>query len=133
MLRAKVRHQHVRTGAAAAHDGYFHEALLYESDDHFVDVVLHFLEEGLAAGEPAIVSVTEGRSDLLRSALTDPDAVTFLPIEDPRPNPVATIQAMKRVFDGRSTGPSSSASTRTATARRSSPPWPASPRRSAPT
>jgi hypothetical protein len=40
-----------------AHRGYFHEALLYDSDEEFLAVALPFLQDGVAAGEPVLVAL----------------------------------------------------------------------------
>ncbi|WP_236647615.1 MULTISPECIES: MEDS domain-containing protein [Micromonospora] len=37
----------MRTGAAAGHVGYYHEALLFDSDEHLLAVVLPFLLGGV--------------------------------------------------------------------------------------
>jgi hypothetical protein len=42
----------VRTGEPAGHRGYFHEALLYNSEEEFLAAALPFLQDGVAAGEP---------------------------------------------------------------------------------
>ena len=41
----------MRTGPAGGHDGIFHEAAFYASDEQFLAVVLPFLRDGVAAGE----------------------------------------------------------------------------------
>jgi len=46
----------MRTGAAAGHTGYYHEAVCYGSDDDLLAVTLPFLLGGVAAGEPTVVS-----------------------------------------------------------------------------
>ena len=56
----------MRTGAAANHVGYFHEAAIYDSDDEFLDVVVPHLAEAVAAGEPAIVSLPDDQAVLAR-------------------------------------------------------------------
>ena len=38
----------MRTGAAAGHVGYFHEAVCYDSDEHLLGVVVPFLLDGVA-------------------------------------------------------------------------------------
>ena len=46
----------MRSGAAAGHRGYFHEAAFYSSTEEFLAVVVPFLREGVAAGEPIVVT-----------------------------------------------------------------------------
>ena len=44
-----------RTGPGAAHDGYVHEAVIYDADDQVLETVVPFVHDGIAAGEPTIV------------------------------------------------------------------------------
>jgi anti-sigma regulatory factor (Ser/Thr protein kinase) len=70
----------MRTGAAAGHVGYLHEAAIYESDDELLDVVVPHLAAAVAAGEPAIASLPHDQAALVRSAMNGvTPAVTFLP------------------------------------------------------
>ena len=46
-----------------------HEALVYSSDEEFLERLVPFLQEGLAAGDPARVVLTPNKSALLRDAL----------------------------------------------------------------
>ncbi len=68
----------VRSGAASGTKGYFHEAALYGSDDEFLAIVLPFLADGVAAGEPTLVTLGEANSQLVRSALTKTRGISFL-------------------------------------------------------
>src|SRR5213596_3424618 len=45
----------MRTGAARGHVGHFHEAGFYGSDAEFAALIVPFVEEGVAAGEPVII------------------------------------------------------------------------------
>jgi anti-sigma regulatory factor (Ser/Thr protein kinase) len=65
----------VRTGAAADHHGYLHEAVFYRTDDELLDVAVPFLLDGIEAGEPTLVGFGAPHAGLLRAALPD------LPIE----------------------------------------------------
>jgi anti-sigma regulatory factor (Ser/Thr protein kinase) len=71
-------------GEASAPDtAFIHSALIYRSDDAFMDVALPFVEEGIEAGEPALVSVQASNIDNLRAALGgEPDGVTLLSVEE---------------------------------------------------
>jgi anti-sigma regulatory factor (Ser/Thr protein kinase) len=61
----------VRTGAPAGHRGYFHEALLYQSDEEFLATALPFVQDGVAAGEPVVVALGDRSAALVQAALGD--------------------------------------------------------------
>lgn len=62
--------------------GFVHQALLYGSDDEFLDVALPFVEGGMAAEEPTLVTVQEGNVENLRAAIgADPPGVSLFSIE----------------------------------------------------
>ncbi len=44
----------MRTGAASGYVGNFHEAGFYGSDEEFLALIVPFVTDGLAAGEPLI-------------------------------------------------------------------------------
>jgi hypothetical protein len=46
-----------------------HEALIYSSDEEFLEPLIPFLQDGLAAGDPVSVVLTPSKSALLRDAL----------------------------------------------------------------
>lgn len=77
----------MRSGAAAGHRGYFHEAAFYGSDDEFLAIVLPFLAGGIEAGEPTAVALDERKAELIRAAMGDTASITFLeePARDARP------------------------------------------------
>jgi anti-sigma regulatory factor (Ser/Thr protein kinase) len=87
----------MRSGAAAGHVGYFHEAAFYADDDEFVEIVAPFLEEGLAAGEPAVVACAPHNTALLRDAVGD-RGVRFLPGTDHYSRPGPTMRAYRSLF-----------------------------------
>jgi anti-sigma regulatory factor (Ser/Thr protein kinase) len=60
----------VRSGAAAGHHGYFHEALCYSSDEELAAVAVPFLLDGVAAGEPAMVFADEPATKLIKAELS---------------------------------------------------------------
>jgi anti-sigma regulatory factor (Ser/Thr protein kinase) len=69
--------------ASAPDSGFVHSALIYGSDDAFMDVAVPFVEEGIDAGEPALLAVQAANVELLRSALGgEPEGVSFVPVED---------------------------------------------------
>jgi anti-sigma regulatory factor (Ser/Thr protein kinase) len=67
----------VRTGAPAGHRGYFHEALLYQSDEEFLAAALPFLQDGVAAGEPVLVALGDRSAALVQAALGDTAGVAM--------------------------------------------------------
>lgn len=77
----------MRSGAAAGHRGYFHEAAFYGSDDEFLAIVLPFLAGGIEAGEPTAVALDERKAELIRAAMGDTASISFLeePARDARP------------------------------------------------
>ncbi len=68
----------MRTGPATGHAGIFHEAAFYSSDEEFLAVVLPFLRDGVAAGEPTVSIFADHRQQLIRSALGDGSGVVFV-------------------------------------------------------
>ncbi|NES31578.1 sensor histidine kinase [Micromonospora terminaliae] len=88
----------MRTGAAAGHVGYYHEAILYDSDEHLLAVVLPFLLGGVEAGEPTVVGLGERNADLVRRALPAGAGVTFLPGADLYARPTAAIRAYRKLL-----------------------------------
>ena len=89
----------MRAGAARGYLGHFHEAGFYGSDDEFQSLIVPFVEEGVGAGEPVILSYDERKSDLLRSWLKDPAAVTFLPGQELYSTPTRAIATYQRLFE----------------------------------
>ncbi|WP_422741224.1 anti-sigma factor RsbA family regulatory protein [Micromonospora sp. WMMD754] len=88
----------MRTGAGAGHTGYVHEALLYDSEDELLGVVLPFLLGGVEAGEIAAVSLDVRNAELVRRALPADAEVTFLPGGDVYARPTAAIRAYRELF-----------------------------------
>jgi anti-sigma regulatory factor (Ser/Thr protein kinase) len=70
-------------GEASEHaEGFVHQALIYGSDQQFMDVALPFVEEGLSAREPVLVAVENRHLENLRGALGGtPEGATFQPAE----------------------------------------------------
>jgi anti-sigma regulatory factor (Ser/Thr protein kinase) len=60
---------------------FMHQALIYDSDQAFIDVSLPFVREGIEAGEPTLVAVQRRNVDNLHQALGDADGVTLLSVE----------------------------------------------------
>ncbi len=57
-----------------ARAGFAHDALIYGSDDEYVDAVVPFLEAGLSAGDKVRVVSTPHHTALLRAAMGQSDA-----------------------------------------------------------
>ena len=89
----------MRTGAARGQAGHFHEAGFYGSETEFRALIVPFVEEGIAAGEPVIVGYDGRKNALVRSWLTDPSAVTFLADNSVYATPARAIAAYRRLFE----------------------------------
>jgi anti-sigma regulatory factor (Ser/Thr protein kinase) len=64
-------------------NGFEHSALIYGSDDAFLETAVPFVEGGVAAGEPTLVSVQGRNIENLRAAMGgEPEGVTLLSIEE---------------------------------------------------
>jgi anti-sigma regulatory factor (Ser/Thr protein kinase) len=62
--------------------GFVHQALIYGSDDEFMDVAMPFVEEGVLLKEPTLVAVQERNIENLRAALGGaPPGVTMFSTE----------------------------------------------------
>ena len=89
----------MRTGAAHGHVGHFHEAGFYGSDAEFAALIVPFVEEGVAAGEPVIIGYDDRKAGLLRSWLADPAAVEFIADQGLYATPTRAIAAYRRLFE----------------------------------
>jgi anti-sigma regulatory factor (Ser/Thr protein kinase) len=88
----------VRSGAACDHAGYFHETAFYGSNDEFLSIVVPFVEGGVAAGEPTLVTLAQPNADLVRAAMPIVDGVTFVPGEARYRTPATTIRIYRETF-----------------------------------
>lgn len=88
----------MRTGAAAGHVGYFHEAVCYDSDEHLLGVVVPFLLDGVAAGEPTVVALGERNAALVRAALPFGSPVIYLTGGDLYARPASAIRSYRRLL-----------------------------------
>ena len=82
-----------------SHDGFRHEALLYDGDGELVSFVASFVRAGLADGEPALVVVGAAKLDVLRDELSGEDGVVFADMEDVGRNPARIIPAWRSFVD----------------------------------
>jgi anti-sigma regulatory factor (Ser/Thr protein kinase) len=90
----------MRTGAADGHQGYFHASLPYSSDDELLAVVVPFLCEGVAAGEPAVVALGERTGAIVLAALPTGVDVTVLPGGNLYARPTAAIRSYRQLLAG---------------------------------
>ncbi|MFF5174472.1 anti-sigma factor RsbA family regulatory protein [Micromonospora sp. NPDC000089] len=90
----------MRTGAAAGHRGHFHEAVLYGDDEELLAVALPFLLDGVAAGEPTVVSLGGRTEALVRAALPTDAGVTFLSGGEVYARPTAAIRSHRDLLTG---------------------------------
>ncbi|WP_320064904.1 sensor histidine kinase [Micromonospora sp. RTGN7] len=90
----------MRTGAAVDHHGYFHEAVCYGSEEELLAVTVPFLLDGVAAGEPTVVSFGPRNAALLRGVLPADSGVTFLAGGDIHARPAAVIRSCRKMLAG---------------------------------
>lgn len=79
--------------------GRFHEAGFYRSDAEFGALIIPFVEEGVAAGQPVILGYDDRKASLLRSWLSDPDAVTFITGNTLYATPARAIASYWQMFE----------------------------------
>lgn len=85
-------------GVAAQRRPHVHEAGFYGSDAEFRAMIVPFVEDGLAAGEPVILGYDERRTGLLQGWLHDPSAVTFVSGDELYGTPTRAISSYERLF-----------------------------------
>lgn len=61
--------------------GFVHQALIYGSDQEFLDLARPFVEEGIASGEPTLVAVQGRNVENLREALGDSPGAILLSVD----------------------------------------------------
>ncbi|WP_433295621.1 anti-sigma factor RsbA family regulatory protein [Actinoplanes sp. CA-030573] len=89
----------MRTGAARGCTGHFHEAGFYRSDAEFLGLIVPFVEEGLAAGDPVVIGYDDRKSDLLRARLADASPVEFIIDRGLYSTPARAIATYRRLFE----------------------------------
>jgi anti-sigma regulatory factor (Ser/Thr protein kinase) len=82
--------------AQTGRPGYLHEAVLYDSDEEFLGVVVPFLQEGVAAGDPCLVALRASTTSLVREAVQDTTGLTFL--GDRYSRPASVIRSNRDLF-----------------------------------
>lgn len=94
----------VRKGIAV--ERFRHEALLYSGLDEFVDRIVPFLREGIAAEEPILVVVSSAKIRALRAALGAAAAlVQFADMAQVGANPARIIPAWRTFVDANPRAP----------------------------
>ena len=83
-------------GAPTDGSGYLHEAVLYDSDEEFLGVVVPFLQEGAAVGEPCLVALGASTTGLVRAAVGNTTGLTFL--DDRYDRPASVIRSNRDLF-----------------------------------
>jgi anti-sigma regulatory factor (Ser/Thr protein kinase) len=86
----------MRMGALTDPRGYLHEAVLYDSDEEFLGVVVPFLQEGAAVGEPCLVALGAAATALVWAAVGDTAGLTFL--GDRYDRPASVIRSNRELF-----------------------------------
>ncbi|MEV6968666.1 anti-sigma factor RsbA family regulatory protein [Hamadaea sp. NPDC051192] len=88
----------MRTGAAAGHAGYFHEAAVYSSERELLDIAVPFLLGGVAAGEPTLVALGGPHADLIRRATADDPGIIYLAGGDMYARPAGAIAEYRKLL-----------------------------------
>src|SRR3954465_15938129 len=74
---------HSHGEASHPNHGFVHQAMIYGSDQEFMDVALPLIEEGLSAEQPTLVAVQDRHVENLRPAIGGtPEGLTLHPVED---------------------------------------------------
>ncbi|PXY30789.1 sensor histidine kinase [Prauserella flavalba] len=79
--------------------GHVHEAGFYSSEDEFRALIVPFVEEGLAHGEPVVIGYDDHKSALLRSWLADASGVAFVSDRSLYSSPAKAIAEYRRLFE----------------------------------
>jgi anti-sigma regulatory factor (Ser/Thr protein kinase) len=86
--------------------GFHHEAVFYDGERTYMDRLLPFLREGIAAQEPILVAVSPARIRLLTDALgADAAQVNFVAMDELGRNPARIIPAWRTFADAAGTSP----------------------------
>jgi anti-sigma regulatory factor (Ser/Thr protein kinase) len=79
--------------------GYRHEALFYAGLDGFVAAAVPFLQDGLAAGEPAFVAAPQDELEALRDEFRGSEGIRFADMAVVGKNPACIIAAWHEFVD----------------------------------
>jgi anti-sigma regulatory factor (Ser/Thr protein kinase) len=87
-------------GTRANRTNFHHEAFFYEDADEFLAGTVPFLEDGLEAGEPALVAVGAARRRALEAELAGTaDKIRFVDMEELGRNPARIIPVWRQFVD----------------------------------
>jgi anti-sigma regulatory factor (Ser/Thr protein kinase) len=89
----------MRTGRALGCVGHVHEAGFYSSDEEFLALIVPFVTEGQAAGEPVVIGYDERKCDLLSATLERPGEVTYIVDSRLYATPARAIEAYRQQFE----------------------------------
>jgi hypothetical protein len=82
------------------HSSYRHEAFLYRGEEDFLDGIVPFVQDGVAAGQPVMVAIRGSKVPALRKALgADEAAVHFVDMIELGHNPARIIPGWRRFLD----------------------------------
>ncbi len=82
------------------HGSYRHEAFLYRDEQEFLDGIVPFVRDGVAAGQPVMVAIRESKLPPLRDALgSDATDVLFVDMMQLGHNPARIIPGWRRFLD----------------------------------
>jgi len=85
--------------STASRPGHLHEAGFYRSDAEFRALIVPFVEEGLAAGQPVIIGYDDRKASLLRSWVSNEAAVTFIADNALYATPAKAIASYWKMFE----------------------------------
>jgi hypothetical protein len=95
-----LRRQDHRCGRGRAHETYRHECVFYTGTTGFLDVMVPFVQAGLARQEPVMVAVAEPRLQALRAVLGEhTEGVIFADMAELGHNPALIIPAWRDFTD----------------------------------
>ena len=83
-------------GAPTDRRRYLHEAVLHDSDEEFLGVVVPFLQEGAAVGEPCPVALGSSTTGLVRAAVANTTGLSLL--DDRYDRPVSVMRSKRELF-----------------------------------
>jgi hypothetical protein len=89
-----------RTGAAAGHRGFFHEAAFHSTPAELLAIVLPFLLGGVAAGEPTVVVAGDAQAALIADALPADTKVDFVPAGTLYTRPAVAVREFRSLLAG---------------------------------
>lgn len=78
--------------------GFVHDTGFYCSDEELLELVVPFIEGGMADGDPTFVSLPGPELRLVRSAVGDRRGLTFLDAADQYFRPTATIRRYRKLL-----------------------------------